>query len=226
MRRSSDAARLRSFRSIFRRTFGKTFRLARILVQGKEARHAAAVPVVTLPGRDLPASAVASPLGRADLPLVPRRANSELSGDACARVGTVPCVAGRVEQFVQPPETAAGRLHALAGTRRLRAGVHSGCGKGQSRVRIGPRSVAHQKGRAFARAAGGRGGVGAGSGLGLGIIVSATMDDGARIERSTDASAGTNDGAASAEPGRLHPVRLRRRGTAAPAWFAYVHARP
>src|SRR5271157_3787906 len=190
----------------------------------KEARHAA-VPVVALPGWDLPAPAAASPLGGTDLPHVSRRADGELSGDACAGVSAVQRLAGSLERPVRPSETATDRLHALAGARRLRSGVHSGCGAGQARFFRGPRSVANEKSRAFARAAGRGGGVGAGHGLALPILVPSAMGDGARIERSPDASVGTNVGAASAERGCVHTVRLRRRGTAAVVGSAYVAAR-
>src|ERR1019366_8485673 len=145
-------------------------------------------------------------------------------------VGAVQCLAGGVERIGRPSETAAGRLHALAGARRLWTGVHSGCGRGQARARaepgfVEPGFVANAKSRAFARAAGGRGGVGAGHGLAFPIPVPAAMDDGARIERSTDASVGANVGSASVECGCVHTVRLRRRGTAAVAGFAYVDPR-
>ena len=86
-------------------------------------------------------------------------------------------------------------------------------------------SVANEKSRAFARAARRRGGVGAGHGLALPILVPSAMGEGAWIERPTDACIGTNDGAASAEPGGLHTVRLRRCGTAAFTRFAYVDPR-
>src|ERR1019366_8881907 len=143
-------------------------------------------------------------------------------------VGAVQCLAGGVERIGRPSETAAGRLHALAGARRLWTGVHSGCGRGQARARaepgfVEPGFVANAKSRAFARAAGG--GVGAGHGLAFPIPVPAAMDDGARIERSTDASVGANVGSASVECGRVHTVRLWCGGTAAVAGFAYVDPR-
>src|ERR1019366_1510595 len=102
-----------------------------------------AARVVSLRGWGLPDPAAADALGRTDLPEVSRGASGELSGDAGSGVGAVQRVAGSVEQPGRSPETATGRLHALAGARRLRAGVHSGCGAGQARARGGPRSVAN-----------------------------------------------------------------------------------
>ena len=87
----------------------------------------------------------ASPLGRADLPHISRGADGELSGDACAGVGVFQCIASSMDQPKRRPETAPSRLHALAGARRLRAGVHSGCGASPAHSLRGPRPVANRR---------------------------------------------------------------------------------
>src|ERR1019366_6797423 len=113
-------SRLRSLRSLAGPWVGPSVEPSawhEFFVRGKEARHAAAVRVVPLPGWSLSDPVAAGALGRTDFPHVSRGADGELSGDAGAGVGAVQRLAGGVERVGGAAETATGRLHTLAGTR-------------------------------------------------------------------------------------------------------------
>src|SRR5271165_4658968 len=107
-----------------------------------------------------------------------------------------------------PAETASGRLHALAGARRLRAGMHPGCAAREDGAAAGRRSLAYAAGGSSPGAGGERRRVGAGHGVALAVCVPAPVDEGVGSERAADARAGADVDAAPADHWRVPALCL------------------